>query len=326
MNSSGSLVNDGNYSIQFKTYTAVSGGTAEWTETQAVVPVKNGYFNVYLGSSTAVPGGVDWSQEHWLTMNVNGDGEMTPRIKLTAVPYAFRAGQADSLTITGGTVTGDNLLQKAPGSVQSLSSADSGLRFNQTGAGGLIQLQGNGLDVFTVNKTGDISAAGNLAILSGVGTFGTATQAGSIVLSDGSANTGTLSTTNLTANRTYTLPDVSGTICLTTTCGPGSSFTQNGSAFGTDGIIGTTDNYALRVITNNTEKFTILASGNVGVGDTTPAALFTVGTSDALQINASGNISTTGTYNTNIFTSTALTFAGGASTISNSTVNAGLTI
>ena len=164
-------------------------------------------------------------------MNVNGDGEMTPRIKLTAVPFAFRAGQADRLTISGGSITGDDVLQKAPGAVQSVSSADAGLRFNQTGAGGLIQLQGNGLDVFTVNKTGDVAAAGNLAILGGVATFGTATQSGSIVLSDGSSNTATLDVASLTANRTYTLPDASGEICLVTTCsGGGLSFIQGRNA------------------------------------------------------------------------------------------------
>jgi hypothetical protein len=40
---------------------------------------------------------------------------------------------------------------------------------------------------------------------------------------------------------------------------------------------------------------TVLSTGNVGIGDTTPAALFTVGTSDAFQIDASGNVTTTGT-------------------------------
>ena len=297
-NASGSLVPDGSYSIQFKLYDAVTAGTNEWTETQSVT-VKNGYLSANLGSVTGFSPTIDWSQEKWLTMNVNSDGEMTPRIKLTAVPYAFRAGQADTLTITGGSVTGDNLLQKAPGSVQSLSSANAGLRFNQTGAGGLIQLQGNGLDIFTVSKAGDVSTAGNLAILGGAGTFGSSSQAGSIVLNDGTTNTGTLSTASLTANRTYTLPDVSGTICLTSTCGPGAGFVQNGNAFTADGVLGTTDNYALRFITNNTEKFTILATGNVGVGDTTPAALFTVGTSDALQINASGNLVTSGSVTAN---------------------------
>jgi len=39
----------------------------------------------------------------------------------------------------------------------------------------------------------------------------------------------------------------------------------------------------------------LAASGNVGIGDSSPASLFTVGTSDAFQINSSGNVSTTGT-------------------------------
>lgn len=174
MNGSGSLVADGNYSIEFRLYTAVAAGTNEWTETQSVA-VKNGYFNVYLGNVTPFPGTIDWSQEKWLTMNVNSDGEMTPRIKLTAVPYAFRSGQADSLTISGGAVTGDNLLQKAPGSVQSLNSANAGLRFNQTGAGGLIQLQGNGSDVFTVDKSGNTVLGGSLQIGTGL-TLGNSTS------------------------------------------------------------------------------------------------------------------------------------------------------
>ncbi len=214
LNSGGSLVDDGSYSIQFKLYDAVTSGTNEWTETETV-SVKNGYFSANLGSVTPFSGTIDWSQEKWLTMNVNGDGEMTPRIKLTAVPYALRAGIATTAT--------------------------------------------------NLQKT--------------VGGF-----------------TGTLDFGTLTNNRTYTLPDASGTICLTTTCsGGGLAFMQNGSTFGADGVLGTTDNYALRFITNNTEKFTILANGNIGVGDTTPAALFTVGTSDALQIDASGNLSTSGT-------------------------------
>jgi hypothetical protein len=180
MNGTGTLVADGSYSVQFKLYDAVSGGTNEWTETQTVT-VKNGYFNVYLGNVTPFPGTIDWSQEKWLTLNVNSDGEMTPRIKLTAVPYAFRSGQADSLTITGGSVTGDNLFQKAPGSVQVVSSASAGLRLNQTGSGGLLQLQGNGSDVFTVDKLGNTVTSGSLALGAGL-TLGnsTSTTAGTL--------------------------------------------------------------------------------------------------------------------------------------------------
>lgn len=289
LNSNGSLVNDGNYSVAFNLYTAASGGSNEWSETQTVT-VKNGYFSANLGTITPFSGSIDWSQEKWLTINVNGDGEMNPRIKLTAVPYAFRAGQADSLTTTGGTITGDNLLQKAPGSIQSLSSSNAGLRFNQTGLGGLIQLQGDGADVFTVDKLGNALLGGGLT------------------LGNSSSTTAGTIRWNGTDFEGY---NGSTWLSLTAT-GGGMSFLHDGNAFGEDAILGTTDNNALRFITNNSEKLTILANGNVGIGDTTPAALFTVGTGDALQVDASGNLLTAGTV-----TVGGLTTLNGGLTIQN---------
>lgn len=41
-----------------------------------------------------------------------------------------------------------------------------------------------------------------------------------------------------------------------------------GNAFGETGVLGTTDNYGLSFITNNTEKMSITAGGNVGIGTT----------------------------------------------------------
>ncbi len=100
---SGAIVPDGNYHMEFKLYTSASGGSAVWTETRStgnLVRTVNGYLTVNLGSVNAFPSGMNWDQEHWLTMNVGGsggspvyDGEMTPRLKLTATPYAFSAGQ-----------------------------------------------------------------------------------------------------------------------------------------------------------------------------------------------------------------------------------------
>ena len=113
LNSSGSLVSDGTYNIEFKIFDASSSsGSGQgscagdsnclWVETRTganKVTLINGYFSVNLASITAF-GSINWDQEMWLTMNIGGtgspswDGEMTPRIKLTAVPYAFRAGTA----------------------------------------------------------------------------------------------------------------------------------------------------------------------------------------------------------------------------------------
>ena len=109
LTSSGALVPDGSYNIEFKIYdSAAAGGSGAgvcslnsttddcwWIENRTggnAVSVQNGYFSVQLGSVTAFGASIPWDQELWATMNVNGDGEMTPRFKLTAVPYAFRAG------------------------------------------------------------------------------------------------------------------------------------------------------------------------------------------------------------------------------------------
>ncbi len=120
---SGGLVSDGYYNIEFNLYTAASGGSSIWTESREYnsgsgsctgpingndcrVRVSNGYFSVYLGEVTALPN-IDYSQQLYLTMNIdqNGttsagaityDGEMNPRFKLTAVPYAFRAANVAS--------------------------------------------------------------------------------------------------------------------------------------------------------------------------------------------------------------------------------------
>ena len=117
--SSGALPPDGYYNLQFKLHTAANDGTAVWTESYTAgsrIRVANGYVSVQLGSlapfSSASPA-IDWSQEMWLTMNVGGmnpttpvwDGEMSPRLKLTSVPYAFKAEQAKTLQTTDGTNT-----------------------------------------------------------------------------------------------------------------------------------------------------------------------------------------------------------------------------
>lgn len=111
MNNTGSIAPDGNYNIEFKLYDhATNGGTAQgvcsgncvWLETRTggnTVTVANGYVTVNLGSVTTFGTGINWNQDLWLTMRVGGTGaptwdtEMSPRLKLTAVPYAFRAAQ-----------------------------------------------------------------------------------------------------------------------------------------------------------------------------------------------------------------------------------------
>jgi len=185
LGSSGAITADTTYSVQFNLYNVATGGVAEWTETQSVV-VKSGYLSVGLGSVTAFPTTIDWSQEHWLTMNVNADGEMNPRLKMTAVPYAFKAAQADKLASSNGALSGDNFAQLNPTTIQSITSALAGLRINQTGAGGLLQLQGDGADAFTLSKTGNGVFAGALTA-GGLVTAPGLTSTGGLAISSGGA-------------------------------------------------------------------------------------------------------------------------------------------
>jgi hypothetical protein len=106
MNSAGAIVPDGNYNVEFKLYNDPITGTAQWTEdylnsASHGVQVKNGYLTANLGSITGFPNSINWDQQEFLTMNIGGistgapswDGEMNPRLALTAIPYAFKAGQ-----------------------------------------------------------------------------------------------------------------------------------------------------------------------------------------------------------------------------------------
>lgn len=139
----GAVAPDGTYNVSFHLFSASSatGGTStdtgcgtdtscEWTEqytynsgagsTDTRIRVVNGYLTVNLGSLTAFSG-INWNQQQWLTMDIGGtvgsgtitwDGQMSPRLLLTATPYAFQAG---GLSVTSGSNT-DSLVMATPAS------------------------------------------------------------------------------------------------------------------------------------------------------------------------------------------------------------------
>jgi hypothetical protein len=103
-NTDGTNVADGPYSIRFRIYTDPSAdtgscaSTCKWEETQASVAVNGGLFNVQLGSSTTLPGSIDFNNSTlYLGIKVSTDAEMTPRVRLTASPYAFNSDLLDGM-------------------------------------------------------------------------------------------------------------------------------------------------------------------------------------------------------------------------------------
>jgi hypothetical protein len=87
------------------------------------------------------------------------------------------------------------------------------------------------------------------------------------------------------------------------TGGDGNTFLGNASGNGASGILNATAiGYRANVTTSNSLVLGSIvgvngavSSTNVGIGTTAPVAMLSVGTSSALQVDASGNLSTTGT-------------------------------
>ncbi len=86
----------GAYNFTFRLYDVASGGAALWTENQnGVATDTEGLYAVVLGSVT--PLSLAFDTTYYLSIEIGGAGEMSPRQALGAAPYALRAAIAESL-------------------------------------------------------------------------------------------------------------------------------------------------------------------------------------------------------------------------------------
>ncbi|MCD6595065.1 hypothetical protein J7L68_05245 [bacterium] len=86
---------NGTHNFVFGLYSTSTGGTALWQEAHASVSVQKGLFDVVLGETNPLPDALDFSAQYWLQITVDAE-DLSPRIPLSSVPYAFRASIADS--------------------------------------------------------------------------------------------------------------------------------------------------------------------------------------------------------------------------------------
>ena len=90
---------NGTFAVTFTIYDALAGGTALWMETQNVA-FSNGLFTIRLGEDGINnPIALDFSQQYWLGISIDGEAEFSPRTSLTSSPYSFRAKYLDGLTV-----------------------------------------------------------------------------------------------------------------------------------------------------------------------------------------------------------------------------------
>ncbi len=174
--SAGVAVANGGYNIEFKLYTAASGGSAIWTETLSGdnrATTTNGLFSHLLGSITALDDSV-FNQSLWLGVNVGGtttvpvwDGEMTPRKKFGAVASAFEAKRlggkletafgtlAENETLTG------NWTVNATFTIAT-SSVGSALTITQSGSGYGATITGGNVGIGTATPNATLQVVGNI--------------------------------------------------------------------------------------------------------------------------------------------------------------------
>jgi len=86
----------GTYNMSFRIYNVYTSGGALYTSGDTDVPTDSeGIYNVILKNID-----LDFSEQYYVGVSVEGDAEMTPRINLTTSPYAFRANTSDYLEST----------------------------------------------------------------------------------------------------------------------------------------------------------------------------------------------------------------------------------
>jgi hypothetical protein len=108
----GIVVTDGDYNLTFKLYDVASSGSALWTETK-LIGVADGIINTQLGSVTPIT--LPFDVEYWLGVTVEAESEMTPRVKLSSVPYSYMSMNVPDATITAVKIADDQVVKSING-------------------------------------------------------------------------------------------------------------------------------------------------------------------------------------------------------------------
>ena len=202
----------------FSFYTVDTGGSLIWTETQNVT-VNHGVYNVNLGDVTPITS-LPFGLPYYLGIKVGADPEMTPRIPLTSVGYAFRAKTADyvygsgtfSNTIISTVATGTAPMQVS--STTNVTNLNADLLDGQHAAA--FAMAAHNHDSSYVNVTGDtMSGTLNVSVGSGNGVTGHTSGSGTGVrgYTTGTGNAGYFEITNATnsSNALHASTNGSGT-------------------------------------------------------------------------------------------------------------------
>lgn len=111
---------NGNYNLTFRIYDSQTGGNLLWNETQNNILIQKDLYSVLLGSVNEL--NILFDKAYYLTIEINSEGEISPRVPIVPVGYSFRALYSDTavnamtlnnfssdsfVKVTGDTITGN---------------------------------------------------------------------------------------------------------------------------------------------------------------------------------------------------------------------------
>lgn len=142
---SGNVVPNGNYDLTFKLYDSEVAGTALWSETKNLA-VTDGIINTQLGSATPLPSNI-FDAALWLAIKVGAGSELTPRIGLASVPYSFYTMNVLDGSITASKIADGEVVKSlnglkdninlVAGSNVTITPSGQNITISSTGVGGL---------------------------------------------------------------------------------------------------------------------------------------------------------------------------------------------
>jgi hypothetical protein len=159
--------------VMFSLYSEQQGGTALWTELQNVQLDANGQYSVLLGSQHAegLPAELFTTNEaRWLGIQVEAEPEQ-PRVLLVSVPYALKAGDAETL---GGKPLSSFLLAPTASSTSDSTAGSTGLKtstsnittnsVDTSASGGTANYIARWIDASTLGNSSSLFDNGNVGI------------------------------------------------------------------------------------------------------------------------------------------------------------------
>ena len=81
------------FTFTYRIYNQELGGDAQWLEAHTNVPIYQGAFHSLLGGNSSIVPEV-LGDEAWLSIEINGEGEMSPRQRVASSAFALRADTA----------------------------------------------------------------------------------------------------------------------------------------------------------------------------------------------------------------------------------------